>query len=198
MKFLLDIRNVGKAGWIWESTGTRGRARLVLLSSGNSSLVFIKTLNCQNLKSAKIAWKSLEEKKDFLLTKAVVVLLAFDNDRKSSKPSAQCWIFLWHCCPLGDAVLSHWEVSPGVKALHLYLKCSSSSQIFANQAQHNKEPVVISFHLPFFFFPTEKLFQIFLLCRPMTAQPAAHSFSMNTLNCLIKLNIKNLELPLGI
>lgn len=49
-------------------------------------------------------------------------------------------------------MLSHGEVLLGVKALHLYLKDSSSPQIFANQTEQTKEPVVISFLLLIFFF----------------------------------------------
>lgn len=86
-------------------------------------------------------------------------------------------------------MLSHWEVSLGVKALHLHLRYSSSPQISVNQTKQTKEPVIISLLLLFFFL-FEKLILIFLLCRPMTAQPAARSFSMNALNCSVKPNIR--------
>lgn len=47
--------------------------------------------NHQTLESAKIVQKSLE-KQDLLLTKPIILLLAFDYDRKTSKPS---FVFLF-------------------------------------------------------------------------------------------------------
>lgn len=184
----MTIRNVGKAGWIlgvnrdtWESQA--------------GFAVFWKTLpwcwsklylSYQKLKSAKTAWKSLEKNMTFCWQKQWLgSLFVIMTGKAPNHQFGWCWIFLWHCCPLGDTVLSHGEVLLGVKALHLYLKDSSSPQIFANQTEQTKEPVVISFLLLIFFFNWEINLDFFLLCRPMTAQPAAHSFSTNTLNCLM-------------
>jgi len=53
-------------------------------------------LNYQTLESAKIVWKSLE-KKDLFLTKTIVVLIAFDYSRKTSKPTFFSAGFLYSC-----------------------------------------------------------------------------------------------------